>query len=620
MASLFGDLYNPLQYTQLGAATEIGGVIVKAGAGAAVDTVTDNALSSLEDALAKGLAWMVDTTSTWWVKAPSVRVQQPVTPGVDPVSAPPIEVVAAIRGWMWPIVITVALCGLTIQAARMALQHKPQPLLDIARGLLMVGLTTGIGVLVVQQALDAGDAFSDWVLSTDGQQLAPVMKHVLGVDNQHLAATGFVIVYCLIALVVSIVQAILMMFREASIPILTGMLVLAVRRLRPRRQPGGWALAGPSLADDRDLAALTPAGATARARALRPSLAPLPRLSETDRGWPIGDLTPGGTPLYGSDEDVAIAVMAPRAGKTTALAVPVILDAPGAVVATANKADLWATTAALRAANGTVWVFDPQQIAYAPPIWWWNPLAAVRGVEDADRLASHFLQEIRGGQASRDFWAAAAGDLLASLLLAAATNDRSLIDVYEWLNDSASPRPADLLDDHGYRAVAAGLRGRQAGAPETREGVYETARAAARCLRNDQILTWVTPPATDGDTRALLDVDRFAASSDTLYLLSKDDEGAASPLVAAFVDQVMRAAVRRAEAAGGRLDPPMRIMLDEAANICKIADLPRLYSHLGSRGLVTITILQSYRQGVGVWGEQGMDALWSAATITFVGA
>ncbi|WP_239309693.1 type IV secretory system conjugative DNA transfer family protein, partial [Frankia sp. Cj3] len=120
-------------------------------------------------------------------------------------------------------------------------------------------------------------------------------------------------------------------------------------------------------------------------------------------------------------EDVAVAVMAPRAGKTTALAVPVILDAPGAVVATANKADLWATTAALRAATGTVWVFDPQQIAYAPPIWWWNPLAAVRGVEDADRLASHFLQEIRGGQASRDFWAAAAGDLLASLLLAAAT-------------------------------------------------------------------------------------------------------------------------------------------------------------------------------------------------------
>ncbi|WP_424534217.1 TraM recognition domain-containing protein [Sphaerisporangium viridialbum] len=33
-----------------------------------------------------------------------------------------------------------------------------------------------------------------------------------------------------------------------------------------------------------------------------------------------------------------------------------------------------------------------------------------------------------------------------------------------------------------------------------------------------------------------------------------------------------------------------------------------------------MTILQSYRQGVRVWGEPGMDALWSAATIKILGA
>ncbi|MFF5217846.1 TraG/TraD/VirD4 family protein [Micromonospora sp. NPDC000442] len=60
--------------------------------------------------------------------------------------------------------------------------------------------------------------------------------------------------------------------------------------------------------------------------------------------------------------------------------------------------------------------------------------------------------------------------------------------------------------------------------------------------------------------------------------------------------------------------------LDEAANICKIADLPELYSHFGSRGIIPLTILQSYRQGTCVWGEQGMDALWSAATVKLVGA
>jgi type IV secretory pathway TraG/TraD family ATPase VirD4 len=61
-------------------------------------------------------------------------------------------------------------------------------------------------------------------------------------------------------------------------------------------------------------------------------------------------------------------------------------------------------------------------------------------------------------------------------------------------------------------------------------------------------------------------------------------------------------------------------VLDEAANICRIADLPRMYSHLGSRGIVVLTILQSYHQGVGVWGDTGMKELWSAATIKLVGA
>ncbi len=61
-------------------------------------------------------------------------------------------------------------------------------------------------------------------------------------------------------------------------------------------------------------------------------------------------------------------------------------------------------------------------------------------------------------------------------------------------------------------------------------------------------------------------------------------------------------------------------VLDEAANICKISDLPELYSHFGSRGIVPLTILQSYQQGQRVWGEHGMGALWSAATCKLVGA
>ena len=64
----------------------------------------------------------------------------------------------------------------------------------------------------------------------------------------------------------------------------------------------------------------------------------------------------------------------------------------------------------------------------------------------------------------------------------------------------------------------------------------------------------------------------------------------------------------------------MVVILDEAANICRIADLPELYSHLGSRGMVPVTILQSYQQGVAVWGEPGTAALWGASTKKVIGA
>ena len=186
-----------------------------------------------------------------------------------------------------------------------------------------------------------------------------------------------------------------------------------------------------------------------------------------------------------------------------------------------------------------------------------------------------------------------------------------------WLDDPATPTPAELLDDAGYAALASALRGAQMGAAETRDGIYQTARTAAKCLHDPQIMAWVTPP--EDPRLPCFDPARFAGTRDALYLIT-ESRSAASPLIAGITDLVMRAGRRRAEQAGGRLDPPMVLVLDEAANICKIADLPDLYSHLGSRGIIPVTILQSYEQGESVWGAQGMAALWGSATKKLIGA
>ncbi len=402
-----------------------------------------------------------------------------------------------------------------------------------------------------------------------------------------------------------------------------------------------------SLARGMHLAPMLRRHAAVRAQHLRPSLAGRrpSRLADGDVGVLLGRLgtKSHAAKVFCSWEDVAVAFMAPRSGKTTTLAVPVTLAAPGPVVLTSNKTEGWKETAALREAETgeRVWTFDPQRIAHTPQSWWWNPLRELTTVAEANRLAGHFVATVQDDR--RDIWGPAARELLATLLLAAAVSGGTLLDVYAWLADEATPLPGGLLREHGYDLLARTLRGTQDSPPETRGSVYFTARAATACLRDDQITAWVTPP-TDNSTHHRSDnrggtdnpgeadaaggvagplvefrPEAFPGSRQTLYLLSKDEGGSAGPLVAALTDRVLRCGVTAAEHRGGRLDPPMVVVLDEAANICRIADLPALYSHLGSRGIVPLTILQSYSQAVGVWGETGTKALWGAATIKLIG-
>ena len=391
---------------------------------------------------------------------------------------------------------------------------------------------------------------------------------------------------------------------------MTAIVIVANRLLRRRRAFFGAARA---LAGLSDIHRLTPAAVMSSAAALRSSLVKK-ATDARQTGLFIGNLIHQRAPLRASWEDVLVAIMGPRTGKTTALAVPAVIDAPGAVIATGNKSDLWAATSSLRAQHGQVWLFDPQAITSQPQQWWWNPLAGVSGIADARKLADHFVQQMSSGK-ERDFWALASHDLLACLFLAAAVHGGSLSDVYGWLNDSATPAPAVILRQHGFGEIAEAHEGRQNGAPETRDGIYENARTAAACLADAGIMSWVVPRADlpQFHTRA------FVTSTDTIYLLSHEDKSGPAPLIAAMTEAIFTSAQKAAQTQGGRLDPPMVAVLDEAANVCKIANLPSLYSHLGSRGIIPITILQSYQQGVGVWGATGMGALWSAATCKVIG-
>lgn len=399
-------------------------------------------------------------------------------------------------------------------------------------------------------------------------------------------------------------------------PVVAAMVLGAVAlKIRSRFSRRGGGMAGPQ-----DLEALLPKAITTKAQSLRPSLrnTPAKEIAPDDRGILLGVLPPRKTEVRSSWEDVLLAIMAPRSGKTSGLAIPAVLRAPGPVLLTSNKAagDAYTTCLAARSNVGRVWTLDPQQIAHAERTMWWDILADAKDLGGARRLAGHFVSASVDEGNSGDFWSTAAANTLTALFLAASSDARPITDVLGWLATPADRTPIDLLRDGGFDSVAAQLQGTVSGAVETRDGIYETARQYAACLLDPGIAAWVSPQPDLDQFRP----EEFATSKDTLFLLSKDGGGSASALIAAAADAVMRAAVAQAERDGGRLDTPLLAILDEAANVCKISDLPDLYSHLGSRGVIPITILQSYRQGVRVWGEAGMDALWSAATVKLIGS
>jgi type IV secretory pathway TraG/TraD family ATPase VirD4 len=335
----------------------------------------------------------------------------------------------------------------------------------------------------------------------------------------------------------------------------------------------------------------------------------------------IGKSVQGDHKLYGSWEDMHIDIWGPRTGKTTSRAIPSILDAPGAVLVTSNKRDVVDATRDVRGTKAPVWVFDPQSICNEEPNWWWDPLSYVTDEVKASRLAEHFATGTRDPGARTDaFFDPAGQDLLAGLLLAAALEQYPITQVYTWVTRPTDETPVDILRSHGFTLTADQVEGVVTAPERQRGGIYGTAQQMATCLTNRAVARWITPQTDGFNQRPHFNPAEFVYSGGTLYSLSKEGRGTAGPLVTALTVAVVEAAEQLAtRSPNGRLPVPMIGVLDEAANVCRWKDLPDLYSHYGSRGIVLMTILQSWSQGVDVWGESGMKKLWSASNIKVYG-
>ena len=282
-----------------------------------------------------------------------------------------------------------------------------------------------------------------------------------------------------------------------------------------------------------------------------------------------------------------------------------ILDAPGAVLTTSTRADNLAITLAARVKAGPAMVFDPQHLAGSlqglPSLRW----SLSRGCEDAQtamiRANTLVVEAKKSGVENASFWRIQALVVTQCLLHAAALEGRPARDLYRWSHSAAASKDAvRVLTDHPGaipdwdRALDAICSSDQ----RTRDSVWGMVANSFAPLADPALKAALTPnEGFEFDPLA------FLAMRGTVYLMGTYSVASnTSPVVAAFIEDLIDAGRRlAARCPGQRLDPPLALILDEAANY-PLPSLPSLMSEGGGSGITTVAVLQSLAQARNEWG------------------
>ena len=389
-----------------------------------------------------------------------------------------------------------------------------------------------------------------------------------------------------------------------------GAVVLAWRALHPGRARSG-------LARRNEVRRSLSAHAVRTRRAqVRPGLGGR-RIPPPELGVGLGRDASTGQTLWASLEDSFLVLGPPRSGKGQNLVIPGVIRAPGAVVVTSTRPDVLRHTAGARPAP--VEVFDPHgQAGWDRPLRW----SPVRGCEDpliAIQRAGGFATGagFQENTTDADFWTASAAAVIRCYLHAAALANLSMTEVLDWAFRPGHPEPVRILRTHPKAAPTwdGELASLATSERETRDSIWSGVHRGFDCFADPRVLATCTPAADSA-----FDAESFLGRKGTLYIVgSASAQLSVAPLISALIEDITERAQRLAYSnPHGRMDPPLSLWLDEAANIAPLPSLPFLLSAGGGSGICTVVVLQSLAQARKRWGVHQAEAIWDASTVRVV--
>lgn len=343
------------------------------------------------------------------------------------------------------------------------------------------------------------------------------------------------------------------------------------------------------------------------------------RVKQTEQGRiTLGRV--GGNLVAALREHSVLAAGATRSGKTSGLAVPVMLEWDGPLICCSTKTDLFGDTYAHRVTRGPVWVFDPTGAADLDGrnglvTHSWNPLSYAATFTGAQKVAAAFTDASPTVKdtGSTAYWKSQADQLLAATMYAARIAGLNMGHTLQWFKRAVQPEDVGGQFTDAIHILA-----------KAQDGGDDDARIAFESLT---YVMWMEQKQRDsaiGTCRACLDVyddPRVVANSltttiipaafldgqaRTLYLVgSRHEQHRLAPLFTAMLTFFDREVTARAERNRARrrdrkpiANESERVLfvLDEVAKLAPMEFLPDMASEIGGEGGALLTLVQDFSQ------------------------
>ncbi len=173
-----------------------------------------------------------------------------------------------------------------------------------------------------------------------------------------------------------------------------------------------------------------------------------------------------------------------------------------------------------------------------------------------------------------DFWYATATRLLAPLLFAAAFGRLDMDDVVRWVATEEQSEVLDLLDAAGVPEAVDAARSTFGKEERQRSSIYTTVETVLEPFAGTD------GGVAGGSSTGSVDPARLVDGPNTLYLSAPaHDQRRLTPLFVALLRQVVEHVYDRVARTGRPLDPPLLLVLDEAANIAPVGRPRRAGGH-----------------------------------------